>query len=286
MYAHVNGVDIFFDIEGPGYTPDGPTMRAKPTLFVLHGGPGADYTSFRPWLDPLAGDVQLVFLDHRGNGRSSRAALQTYSIEQMADDVEALRHYLGLGPIAVLGHSFGGMVAQVLALRHPRSLSHLILSGTAPSARFWDEAQAEAARIATGEQQEVLSSLFEGRITSQEEWDSWWVRCFPLYFRTADPAAMADISGRTIGAFEVGSYMMAHEIPHYDVRSELATITVPTLVVVGRHDWVTPVSQSAQIAESIPGSRLVVLEGSGHLGYVEEQQAYLEAVRGFMTGRP
>ncbi len=282
MYAHVNGVDLFFDIEGSAYVADGPNMREKPTLVLLHGGPGCDHSYFKPWLLPLADQAQLLMVDHRGNGRSGRVDEQTYTIEQMADDLESLRYHLGLGPITVLGHSFGGMVAQVYALRHPQSLSKLILSNTAPSADFWEEAQLMAEKMATPEQLAVLPALFEGTLTSQQEFDDWWETCMPLYFHNPDDAIIADVEARMRGEVVVANYMMANEIPNYDVRVGLASVTAPTLVIAGRYDWVTPVSQSEAIVEALPGAKLVVQEDSGHMGFIEENAAYLAAIRAFL----
>jgi proline iminopeptidase len=71
MFVAVNGAKLFFDVEGAGLVPDGPRMRAKPTLLLLHGGPGFDHTSYKPAFLPLADIAQIVYLDHRGNGRSS-----------------------------------------------------------------------------------------------------------------------------------------------------------------------------------------------------------------------
>lgn len=119
MYAYVNGVNLYFDVVGAGTTAVSGALDEKPVMFALHGGPGCDHTYYRPWLDPLGEQVQLVFLDHRGNGRSERTDTSSYTIEQMADDVEGLRNYLGMDKVIVHGHSFGGMVAQVYALRHP-----------------------------------------------------------------------------------------------------------------------------------------------------------------------
>ena len=103
MRAKVNGAELYFDVEGAGLVPDGPQMREKPVCFVLHGGPGMDHTYFKPYLSPLAEDMQLVCVDHRNTGRSERVSLESCTIEQMAHDLEALRHYLGLGKVRVDG---------------------------------------------------------------------------------------------------------------------------------------------------------------------------------------
>jgi proline iminopeptidase len=285
MYAHVNGVDLFFDVEGSGFVADGTTYREKPVMFVLHGGPGCDHTYFRPWLHPLAEHVQLVFVDHRGNGRSSRTDETTYTIEQMADDVEALRHHLGLGQVLVLGQSFGGMVAQVYATRYPESVSKLVLADTTPSMQFWDEAQDAASTMATPEQLAAIPALFNGEIQSQQAFDDWWAVCMPLYFHHPDDTIIEQVEARMTGAYEVANYMMANIIPKYDVRQLLPAMTIPTLILAGRYDWVTPLTQSQLIDELVPESTLVVFDESGHMPHIEENEKFLAAVVDFVDAR-
>jgi proline iminopeptidase len=283
MYAHVNGVDLFFDVEGAGYVTDGTAYRERPVMLVLHGGPGCDHTYFRPWLHPLAEHVQLVFVDHRGNGRSSRTDEATYTIEQMADDVEALRQYLGLGQVLVLGQSFGGMVAQVYATRHPASVRKLLLANTTPSMKFWDEAQEAANTMATPEQLAAIPALFNGEIRSQQAFDEWWQVCMPLYFRHPDDNVIEKLEARMVGAYEVANYMMANIIPKYDVRELLPAVAVPTLVLAGRYDWVTPLTQSRLIHELVPHSTLAVFDDSGHMPHIEENEKFLAAVADFVV---
>lgn len=283
MYASINGVNLFFDVQGAGFTYEGTTVREKPVMFVLHGGPGCDHTYFRPFLHPLAEQVQLVFIDHRGNGRSTRTDEATYTIEQMADDAEGLRQHLGLGPVLLLGQSFGGMVAQVFATRYPASVSKLLLSNTTPSMQFWDEAQEMADKMGTPEQQAIIPALFNGEIQSQQAFDDWWAVCMPLYFRHPEDTVIAEVEGRMTGAYEVANYMMANEIPRYDVRHALPAMTIPTLVLAGRYDWVTPLTQSELIDHLLPNSTLAVFDNSGHMPHIEENEKYLQTVRDFIA---
>ena len=281
MYANVNGVGLFFDVEGSGLVPDGPTMRERETCFVLHGGPGMDHTYFKPYLSPLADDMQLIYVDHRNTGRSSRVPLETCTIEQMADDVEALRQYLGLGKVSVMGNSFGGFWALTYALRYPDSLNRLILITTSPSHEFYAAAKAEAARKGTTEQIAAVPDVFEGKISTNEEFSAWWQVMRPLYYYRWDDAYEEGGKRGTTNA-ECASYMFRHVIPSYDVRPRLSQINVPTLVLGGRHDWVTPYGESETIAAAVPDSELVIFEESGHLPFVEEQERFLQVVRDFM----
>jgi proline iminopeptidase len=204
----------------------------------------------------------------------------------MADDVEALRTYLGLGPVLLLGQSFGGMVAQVFATRYPESVTKLLLANTTPSMQFWDAAQDEAAAMATPEQQAAIPALFNGEIQSQEAFDAWWDVCMPLYFKHPDrfTQEIEEVEGRMVGAYEVANHMMANEIPKYDVRPLLPDVRIPTLVLAGAKDWVTPLSQSTLIDELLPESTLVVFDESGHMPHIEENEAFLAAVRSFLAG--
>jgi proline iminopeptidase len=285
MHASVNGARIYFDIDGEGSAPSGSTMTEKPTLFLLHGGPGADHSYFKPWVHSLTEVAQIIYVDHRGNGRSELTGPETYNLVQMADDLEALRQLLGLGRVQVLGHSFGGMVALTYALRYPDGLESLLLCTTTASREFRDDAWEVAERVATPEQLAVLATLFDGKITSDEEHDEWWRVCLPLYFHEPDETICAELLGREHAQLGVVNYMMAHEIPNYNVVGRLGEITVPTLVMSGRHDWVTPPSQGQVMADGIPGATFKVFESSGHFPFIEEQEAFLDLVSRFVAAQ-
>lgn len=130
MHVSVNGVRLFFDVEGAKLVPDGPGMRQKPTLLLLHGGPGFDHSIYKPAYSALADIAQIVYLDHRGNGRSEDGPRESWHLAQWGDDVRAFCDALGITDPIVLGASFGGMVALAYATRHPNHPSKLVLIST------------------------------------------------------------------------------------------------------------------------------------------------------------
>src|SRR5713226_5235001 len=107
MHVRINGVRLFFDVEGAKLVPDGPIMREKPTLILLHGGPGGDHSSYKPEMSALADICQVVYVDDRGNGRSDDGDREHWTLAQWGDDVKGLCDALEISKPIVLGISFG-----------------------------------------------------------------------------------------------------------------------------------------------------------------------------------
>ena len=166
MKARIRGTEIYFDVDGAGLVPDGDRMVDRPVLFLLHGGPGGDHTGFKSTVARLVDVAQLVYIDHRGSGRSTPADPATYTLEENIDDVDALRDYLGLESICLLGSSYGGMVAQGYAIRYPGRVSNLVLCATAPSHRFLDDARQIVGERGTPEQPALCQRLWAGSYES------------------------------------------------------------------------------------------------------------------------
>jgi proline iminopeptidase len=175
------------------------------------------------------------------------------------------------------------MWALVYATRYPESVSRLILVTTTPSHEFYQAAEKQIEIKATPEQKATMPSLFEGTVTTDEQFKRWWDVMLPLYFAHWDPLRGQQLIERGIVNPLVAAYMFEKIIPVYDVRPHLGSIHAPTLVIAGRHDWVTPVGESEQLAERIADSQLVVFEESGHMPFIEEQDLFVETVRQFMA---
>jgi len=285
MRAKLRGTEIYFDVEGAGLVPDGGRMVEKPPAFVIHGGPGGDHTGFKPGFSPLAERLQLVYFDHRGQGRSATGDPKTYVLDENVEDMEALRLHLGLGPIVSIGTSYGGMVAMAHAARYPESVSKLVLIVTAAPGGFHERAKAIVAERGTAEQAAVCEELWAGKLDTVEKVRRYYEIMGPLYARNYNPEAAKASRARGIispdalnHAFKPGGFLRS-----YDLRPELSRITTPTLIIAGKHDWICAPEFSEEIHRLIPHSELAIFERSGHSPQVEEREAFTERLRGFLA---
>jgi proline iminopeptidase len=280
MYLHANGTRLFFDVVGSELSPREAAMQPKPTLLVLHGGPGLDHSYFRPNLDPLGDDAQVLYLDLRGQGRSARHRHEYYQVSIMADDVVALCAELGIEKPIVLGHSFGGYVALTMAMHFPDLLGGLILVSTAPVERGYDLDTLE--QLAGKDLREVAAHQQTGE-ASEEDMQRFLTEVFPLYWYQFKPEYLSGIFGKTVLNLEIGPYMQARLKQEYDLRSQVAGITTPTLVLLGLHDWVTPFKEGEAMARQIPNARLHVFEQSGHWVFDDQPQEFIAVTRTFLA---
>lgn len=274
MRAAIRDTAIFFDIEGCGLVPDGPVMRERPVAFAIHGGPGGDHSGFKPGYTALTEAMQVVYFDHRGQGRSGRGDPARWTLDENVEDMEALRRHLGLGKIVSVGTSYGGMVAQAHAARYPDSVSHLVLLVTAAHGGFIPKAEAFIAAHGTEEQKAVCATLWAGAFRTEAELKRYYAAMGPLYARRHDPAKAADGQARTIHSPEALNRAFGPDgfLRRFDLRPELPRITAPTLVISGAHDWICPPEFGAEIHRLIPGSRYVLFEESSHSLRVDEPE--------------
>jgi proline iminopeptidase len=285
MFAALRGTQIYFDVEGAGLVPDGPIMRERPVAFVIHGGPGSDHTGFKPAMSPLADHMQLIYFDHRGQGRSGQADPAAdparFTLDENVEDMEALRRHLGLGPIVSIGTSYGGMVAMAHAARYPDAVSRLILVVTAAHGGFIPRAMQLVRERGTPEQQAVCETLWAGGFASAEALGHYYQVMGPLYSRSYDPATAEQTRMRGIHSpVPLNRAFGPHGfLRNFDLRAELPRITAPTLILAGRHDWICPPEFSEEIQRLIPGSTLRVFEHSSHSIRADEPEAMLAAMR-------
>ena len=291
MFASLRDTRIYFDIEGAGLVPDGPRMRERPVALVVHGGPGGDHSGFKPAMSPLAEQMQLVYFDHRGQGRSGLADPGAdparFTLDENVADMEALRDYLGLGPVVSIGTSYGGMVGMAHAARHPDAVSHLVLIVTAAHGGFIPRAQEILRERGTAAQRRVCEPLWAGEFRTPAELRRYYGVMGPLYSRRYDATAADAVRGRAIHAPEPVNRAFGPQgfLRHFDLRPELSRITAPTLILAGRHDWICPVEFSEELHRLIPGSELLVFEESSHSVRSDAPEAMVRAIRDFVVRR-
>ena len=274
MELRVNGATIFCESVGEG----------QPCV-CLHGGPGTDSSGLARTLAPLAAelDLRLIFYDHRGHGRSEWVPVEQCTQDQLVADIEGIRQALALGPIHVLGISWGGFLGLMYAARHQASIRSLAVVGASASRDFMRRAEENARRRATAEQWAAYRALWDSSLPDDASFRRAFDTIRPLYF--FDPAraveqnaARADIRYR----LAVRKFIIEHEYSAYDCRAELPRIGCPTLVAVGRHDWICPMDQGEEIARLVPGAELAVFEQSGHSPQIEERAAFTRRLAAFL----
>jgi pimeloyl-ACP methyl ester carboxylesterase len=280
VYVSIGDCRLFFDVEGAKLVPDGPEMRERPTLILLHGGPGFDHSTFKPAFSRLADAAQVIYLDHRGNGRSDRGHRDAWTLARWADDLPLFCEALGIEKPVVLGHSFGGMVAMAYAARHPDHPGKLVLSSTAARMRL-DRVLDTFERLGGPEVREAARRYWEA--PSAETLPDYARLCFPLYNRTPrDP----DANARTCWNFEVMFHFGGDEDRRMDLLAGLAGVRCPTLVLGGEDDPICPIADQADIAAALPPerARFERFAGCGHGVFRDAPERAFAVLRDFLTG--
>jgi pimeloyl-ACP methyl ester carboxylesterase len=272
-----DGTRIFFEVIGTKLVADGQTMHERPTLLLLHGGPGFDHSGLAHVLTPLSDVAQLVFLDHRGQGRSDGEDVAQWNLDHWVPDIAEFCKALELERPMILGQSFGGVVALAVAARFPDLPSKLIVSSSIAKFRP-DRAFPMFERLGGSKVREVAERHFsELTDESAEE----FVRvCLPVYNTTPmDP----DVIARTRLKLEVGNHFFRNEGFEVDLFPELANIRCPTLVLGGELDPITPVADAEDIAAAIPQAEVRIFEGAGHGVFRDQPEEAIAVIREFVS---
>ena len=288
-FVDANGVLIYYVTLGKG-----------DPLVIVHGGPGASHDYFLPWLLPLARHNRVVFIDERGSGRSEKLEdVKQYTVEKMVEDVEAVRKALELGKINLLGHSYGGVLAQAYALKYQSHLRHLVLASTFSSTSAMNQVFVRMKEKMPAELRERIDKMEkegvyghgkpyeQNRYTAEYEIAAWGEGYFPyVYQNHPDPSYDPVAGGPSWDLYRemwgsTGEYVIDGNLKSVEYTERLSMIKVPTLITVGDHDECEPSLAEAMHAK-IKGSKLVVLPKSGHMTFVDQPQMYIEAVDNFL----
>jgi len=293
-FVDAHGVLIYYKIIG----------RGAP-LLIVHGGPGASHDYFLPYLLPLMRTNKLIFIDERGSGRSQQLQdAAHYTVENMVEDVEAVRQALGLGRVSLLGHSYGGVLAQAYALKYQRNLARLILGGTFSSTSAMNAVLAREKQAMPPDALQKLNAFEQaGLFDKGKPWEryrypndyavlAWGDGYFPYLYQARpdpnyDPAAQNttnswDLYREMWGSH--GEFVIDGNLKSVEYTERLSTIKVPTLIICGDHDESDP-SLSRTMNEKIAGSKLVIVPKAGHMAFVDQPELYIKALSDFLAGR-
>lgn len=270
----INGNRLAVEVLGP---------EVAPVIITHHGAPGlGSRAEPKASFGRLADAYRVVVFDARGSGQSEGHG--TFSHEQWAADLDALREWIGAERICMAGGSYGGFMAMEYAIRYPDRVAALVLRDTAA-----DNSHSELARqnALASDRVTVDLSKFDridsGTVADDDDLRDCWREILPLYDFQYDPAAVERKVAATPYRYQAHNYAFSTNLPGYDLKPHLPGVTAPTLITVGRTDWITPVSCSETIAGLIPDSRLVIFERSGHSPQIEEAEAWTTTVRDFLA---
>src|ERR1035437_1400280 len=291
-FVDANGVLIYYAAVG----------RGAP-LVIVHGGPGASHDYFLPYLLPLARHNRLIFIDERGSGKSEKLDDPAgYTVENMVEDVEAVREGLKLGRISLLGHSYGGVLAQAYALnpKYRNNLTHLILCSTFYSTSKMNQVFQKQLALMDPEARKKIDTLEKaglfdkgkpwekGRYPSDYMTAAWGDGYFPYLYQRR-PDANYDPVANGVMSWDLyremwgshGEFVIEGNLKSVEYGERLKLIAVPTLITAGDHDECDP-ALSRDIHDKIPGSKLVILPQSGHMTFVDQPGLWLKAVGDFL----
>ena len=273
----LNGVPIHYTVRGSG-----------PVLIAHSGGPGMDA---RDWDDfgNIDGFVTIVAVHPRGSGLSGPATGDAYLLPDYASDLQALRVHLGVDKPVVMGWSHGGMVAMQFASTYPDSLSKLILfDTTAYFGEFLSDIEGAVQEFKNEPWFEksfaALKAEWEGRYQTDEDMSRLWAEEMKFYFKRFDERAQAYHDRTKDLPIRMAPLKTFNdkEAATMDLRPQLRNITVPTLVIVGRHDFITNVAMAEEMVRHIPHARLEIFEDSGHFAFVEEPDKFYRVIKEFV----
>ena len=274
MFVKINGAQLNVEVLGP---------EGAPVLIAHHGGGGiGSMAEPKSTFGPLADLFRVVVFDARGCGLSE--GIPPYSHEQWAADVDGLREWIGAEKIVIAGGSYGGFISMEYAIRYPDRVNAMILRDT--SSDWTNLALAiENARKQTRVKLnwENFDRYWSGNIRDDADLKACWAELIPLYDFEYDPIKSAAQVEAGSYRYEAHNWCFQHNAALYDLKPALPSLRCPTLITVGRADWVTPVSSSETIASLIPNSKLVIFEKSGHAPQSEEPELFQQTMREFLA---
>jgi proline iminopeptidase len=284
MRITVGDVSLYFDVDGAALTAQGDAMIERPTMLLLHGGPGADHSLFKPEFTALTELAQIVYLDQRGSGRSDTGSPATWTWQQWADDVAAFCQALDITYPILVGTSSGALVALTCAAHHPELVAGLILDSPlgVPTSltETLDVFEQRGGPLAREAARRYLTGDTSARATQ-----AWQQHALPLYGDAVAPADLKQRRARARMNDDVLTHFRSGGCGSADATGYLPAITCPTLILAGEHDPVVPAAATRRLAASLTNApvTLEILTGIAHGTFRQATRQALTHVRHFMS---
>jgi proline iminopeptidase len=286
-YYEVNGAKIWTVSFGTG-----------DPIFFIAGGPGNAHSYLRKF-DSLSTTNTLVYFDGFGRGKSDTAKnVSEYSLERDVEDLEGLRKTMGFSSISIMGHSYGGLVAQAYAIKYPDKVSHLILANSFHSFLMWQENCDNSNHEIKTNYPEVWADLMEAReqgvISSDRLHQDIYSRVPYGFLYSYNPENFKSGSSKPYPNFmnsklyyqmvgKDGDFIVGNDIGNFDFRKQLKDLKMPVLIYGGRFDRVAVPWMMVKYKEYCPQAKFVMFEKSGHNPQVEEPAAMFKLIREFLA---
>src|SRR5215210_3076058 len=265
MRVQVGDVRLFFDVDGAKLRPAGASLEERPTVVILHAGPGLDHAPYKETLGPRLVEVaQVVYVDQRGHGRSDRSDPERWNLDTWAADVCAFCERLAIERPVLLGQGWGAMIAVRVASSWPDLPEKLVLAG--PLARIVpDRSIAVFERLGGPAAGDAAFRFY--RHPSERSVADFLRVCFPLLSRTPrSPGTLL----RAQWNFEALIHWQLNEGHVVDLRREAARVSAPTLVVQGEDDPQMPLAGAAELVDELPAARFVTYAAGRHALFHDE----------------
>lgn len=263
----INDTDLFVVTRGSGIP-----------IVILHGGLGLDHTYLTPYFDALTDTFEVTYYDHRGNGRSAKPDdYSTLNFDVFTADADAVRQHVGHEKVIVVGHSYGGFIAQKYAIAYPDSLLGLVLIDTTPVLDYQPTPSG-----GTDEQLAAFGAAFTRPMNDDADWQTVWTTLVQMYFHNYDAAIGNALDATT--HYSAAAWNQANALlGEYNTLDDLGSITVPTLLMVGEQDFITPPNHGAERMHSlIPNSQIEIFSDSGHYPFIEAQGEFFSKLRDWL----
>jgi len=264
-------------VDGSALVPAGSDMQPRPTVVLVHGGPGTyDHSYFKPDFGRLTEHAQVVYLDLRGHGRSDWGDAGEWSFERCADDIRMFCDAVDIVRPVVFGHSMGGPVVLLYAARHPGHAAALaVLSGFVR----WDPMRLVEGfrRVAGNDVAEIAARSYAGEEVSDQDG--------ALVYAAFGPNRPEDERrAHTPKNLELNPLGM-ELIRRLDIRDQLSRVSSPTFISVGRLDPVTPVAAAEEIVGALPEgiAQFEVIDGAGHFSWMDAPERFWPMLTEFIS---